>query len=44
MRADSYENSRSKRLTYTLAGIHWHEPDESGFFQPVVTAVRAGDG
>ena len=23
---------------FALAGIHWHEPDESGFFQPIVTA------
>lgn len=23
---------------FPLAGIHWHEPEESGFFQPVVTA------
>jgi hypothetical protein len=44
MRADPNESSRGKRLTYTLAGNHWHEPEESGFFQPIVTAVKAGDG
>jgi glycine/sarcosine N-methyltransferase len=29
---------------FPLAGIHWHEPEESGFFQPIVTAVKTGDG
>jgi hypothetical protein len=23
---------------FALSGIHWHEPEESGFFQPIVTA------
>jgi hypothetical protein len=27
-----------------LAGNHWHKPEESGFFQLIVTAVKAGDG
>jgi SAM-dependent methyltransferase len=25
---------------FALAGIHWHEPEESGFFQPIVTARK----
>ena len=27
-----------------LAGIHWHEPEESGFFQPIVHRVQGGGG
>ncbi|MBA2597703.1 MAG: class I SAM-dependent methyltransferase [Chloroflexota bacterium] len=26
---------------FALAGIHWHEPEESGYFQPIVTARRS---
>ena len=26
---------------FALSGIHWHEPDESGFFQPIVTARKS---
>jgi SAM-dependent methyltransferase len=26
---------------FALSGIHWHEPEESGFFQPVVTARKS---
>lgn len=25
---------------FPLGGIHWHEPEESGFFQPIVTARK----
>ncbi len=25
---------------FALAGIHWHEPEESGYFQPIVTARK----
>jgi SAM-dependent methyltransferase len=27
-----------RQAGFALAGIHWHEPEESGFFQPIVTA------
>ncbi len=26
---------------FALAGIHWHEPEESGYFQPIVTARKS---
>jgi SAM-dependent methyltransferase len=29
---------------FALSGIHWHEPEESGFFQPIVTARKAPEG
>ena len=29
---------------FALASIHWHEPEESGFFQPIVTARKAEVG
>jgi SAM-dependent methyltransferase len=28
---------------FALSGIHWYEPEESGFFQPIVTARKSGD-
>jgi glycine/sarcosine N-methyltransferase len=30
-----------RQAGFALAGIHWHEPEESGFFQPIVTARKA---
>lgn len=30
-----------RQAGFALAGIHWHEPEESGFFQPIVTARRS---
>ncbi len=29
-----------RQAGFALAGIRWHEPEESGFFQPIVTARR----
>ena len=29
---------------FALSGIHWHEPEESGYFQLIVTAVKAEEG
>ena len=25
---------------FALAGVHWHEPEETGYFQPIVTARK----
>ena len=33
-----------RRVGFPLANIRWHEPDESGFFQPIVTARKAEGG
>ena len=33
-----------RQAGFALAGIHWHEPEESRFFQPIVTARKAGGG
>lgn len=33
-----------RQAGFPLGSIHWHEPEESGFFQPIVTARKAGDG
>ena len=30
-----------RQAGFALAGIRWHEPEESGFFQPIVTARRS---
>ena len=30
-----------RQAGFALAGIHWHEPEESGFFQPIVTARKS---
>jgi glycine/sarcosine N-methyltransferase len=30
-----------RQAGFPLGSIHWHEPEESGFFQPIVTAVKS---
>jgi hypothetical protein len=30
-----------RHADFSLSSIHWHEPEESGFFQPIVTARKA---
>jgi glycine/sarcosine N-methyltransferase len=30
-----------RQAGFPLGIIHWHEPEESGFFQPIVTAVKS---
>ena len=32
-----------RHAEFALSQIHWHEPEDTDYFQPIVTAVKSGD-